>query len=193
MKQSYQVKEKGFALLLALIISSVVLAIGVSILHISVNQINLSATARESEFAFQSAHAGIDCMWYWRNEKASEFLNTTTNPPPAPSVSCFDTTPITQTASRVLSNSTGIVTNYYNMFEWGSPARCTEVSMYVMSPAGTSDVTLEFENRGVGDGGTKTCESGTTCTVLISDGFNRSCSEVDTSIFSVQRELTVEF
>lgn len=58
MKQVLKNREGGFALLLALIVSSVVLAIGISILNISVNQINLSATARESEFSFQAAHIG---------------------------------------------------------------------------------------------------------------------------------------
>ncbi len=192
MKQPYTKQENGFALLLALIISSVVLAIGVSILHISISQINLSATARESEFAFQASHAGIDCMWYWRNEKSSEYTSTAATLA-IPQVTCFGDSPTNASSTRLSSGSSGVVNHFYNKFQWGEPLRCTEVSMYVMNANGTTDLTLDFENRGIGDGGTKTCESGTTCTVLISDGFNRACNELDTSIFSVQRELTVEF
>lgn len=184
--------ENGFALLLALIISSVVLAIGVSLLNISVNQINLSTTARESEFAFQASHAGIDCMSYWRSEKASAYTSSTTATA-NPSVNCFTKAPQT-TSKTVLSQVAGqsVSYKYTNVFEWGSPLRCTSVDMYVMN-AYNQQITLPFANKAVGTNGSKVCKVGNTCTVLISDGYNRACGEIGTSIFSIQRELTVEF
>jgi hypothetical protein len=185
--------HQGFALLLALIISSVVLAIGVSILQISVNQINLSATARESELAFQAAHAGVDCQWYWRNEKVSEYLSGD-NPPQNPSISCFGTNAYDNTATRLnVGAGDGTVERFTNTFSWGSPERCTITAMYVLNANGAQDLIVDFENEGVGDDGRKTCKSGNLCTVLVSDGYNRACDEVDSSIFSVQREITVEF
>jgi Tfp pilus assembly protein PilX len=187
-------KNNGFALLLALIISSVVLAIGVSILHISVNQINLSATARESEIAFQSAHAGIDCLMYWRNEKSVEFIDvagTMANP----TTNCFGGAPIvTSKRSYTPSSGTGYVREYINEYQWGSPQRCTNVSTYIINAYSTTDVTVNFSaDRGIGDGGLKTCDAGTVCTVLISDGYNRACNELNSTIFSVQREIVVEY
>ncbi len=186
--------QKGFALLLALIISSVVLAIGVSILHVSVNQINLSATARESEFAFQAAHAGVDCLMYWRNEKSLEFidvLGTLNNP----ATNCFGGVPIaTSKRSYVPTSGIGYVREYVNKFQWGSPARCTDVSMYVINAYGTNNAVVNFGvNRGVGNNGVKTCNAGTVCTVVISAGYNRACNELDSTIFSVQREIVVEY
>jgi hypothetical protein len=186
--------QHGFALLLALVISSVVLAIGVSILHVSVNQINLSATARESEFAFQASHAGVDCLMYWRSEKALEFIDVagTIN---RPAINCFSGSPITSSDRSFFPTSgTGYVREYINEFQWGAPARCTNVSMFVINAFDTTDAVVNFgNNRGIGDGGTKTCKSGNICTVIVSAGYNRACNELNSTIFSVQREIVVEF
>jgi hypothetical protein len=182
--------DKGFALLLTLIISSVVLAIGLSILEISINQINLSSTARESEIAFQAAHAGVDCVWYWRNERSSSYTAQSGTPA---AIDCFNGS-VTADAPIDLSETTdGHARRFSYEFEWGSPLRCTQVDMYVLNATGVDDVTINFTSTAVGDNGVKTCSSGTVCTVLVSSGYNRSCSDLTSSIFTVQRELTVEF
>jgi Tfp pilus assembly protein PilV len=180
--------QKGFALILALIISSVVLAIGVSILNISINQISLSATARESEFAFQAAHAGIDCLQYWRGEQSAGYLAGSNQ-----TISCFEVSP-SPTAMTVVKADDGssVAYKYSNTFQWGTPERCTSVDMFVMRAYG-ADLTLPFTNKAVGTNGSKTCKNGNVCTVIVSDGYNRACNEIGTSIFSVQRELTLEF
>lgn len=197
MQLLHKKQNSGFALLLAMIVSSVVLSIGLSILSISVNQINLSATARESEFAFQASHAGIDCVWYWRNTDESTFIAKGSA---APSINCFG---ITQTSKSVTgrtpSNGVGttnghFINSYNYSFSWGTPLRCTETTMYIMN-AGDAELQYNFSNinPGVGTDGLKTCSQGDICTVLISDGYNRSCDDKNSSIYSVQRELTVEF
>lgn len=183
-------RQQGFALLLSLIISSVVLAIGMAILNVSINQINLSATARESELAFQSAHAGIDCMWYWRNELASSY---TASSGAAPSIECFGVTVSGDTPVSLPESTDGHARLYSYELEWGDPVRCTGVDMYVMNAAGTDNLTLQFANEAIGTNGSKTCNSGNVCTVLVSGGYNRACNEITSSIFSVQREITVEF
>lgn len=197
MQWVHKKQNNGFALLLAMIVSSVVLAIGLSILNVSVNQINLSATARESEFAFQAAHAGVDCMWYWRNTDESTFISKGAS---APSLNCFNGKEASKsvalvTPSNGVGNTSGHFINAYNYtFSWGTPIRCTEAAMYVMN-AGDADLQYDFSsiNQGVGTDGLKTCTQGYICTVLISDGYNRSCTDKNSSIYSVQRELTFEF
>lgn len=183
-------REKGFALLLALIVSSVVLAIGLVILEISVNQINLAATSRESEFAFQSAHAGVDCIWYWRYEYPDEF---TSESGASPDIECFGGAPIEVPEPDVLqSDASGHARAFYYTFEWGDPLRCTAVDMYVMN-AHSGEMTINFANQAIGTDGTKTCEEGNVCTVIVSGGYNRPCDELGSGVFAVQREITVEF
>src|SRR6185369_14936182 len=57
--------QKGFALLFAVLVSSVLLAIGVSIFNLTVKELALSASGRESQFSFYAADTGAECALYW--------------------------------------------------------------------------------------------------------------------------------
>ncbi len=56
--------SKGFAILYASLIASLVLAIGIAILNVTVKQITLSSAGRESQHAFYSADTGVECAQY---------------------------------------------------------------------------------------------------------------------------------
>lgn len=58
-------KEKGFALLFAVLVSVMVLAVGTSIINIALKQVILSGAGRESQFAFYAANTGMECALYW--------------------------------------------------------------------------------------------------------------------------------
>jgi hypothetical protein len=60
-------KDKGFTILFAVLVSSLVLAVGSSIIALSFRQILLSGSARESQFAFYAANSGYECALYWDN------------------------------------------------------------------------------------------------------------------------------
>lgn len=190
--------KDGFALLLSIIISSVVLAIGVSLLHVSVSQINLASTARESEIAFQAAHAGVDCLWYWRYASATEgpFVASTI---PRPQFSCFSEQSGLPVFLRQNLGAQGFIDRYTYEFSWGAGLtgdRCSQVDMYIMQPetaAGITDHDFRSVNKGIGNGGFKSCEAGNLCTIIVSRGYNRICTDIGNSIFTIQRELTVEF
>jgi len=196
MQHSLQQQKNGFALLLAIIVSSVVLAIGVSLLQVSINQINLASTARESEIAFQAASAGVECMQYWRNMKNAEFVLIAL-PDLVLGITCFGTgpnSPVTAPQRIVDDAAKGKIDKYSYEFGLGTQTTdsCIQIDMYIMN-AYIADLTYSSFPEGVGTNGTKTCTANSICTVLISTGFNRSCSTYDTDIFSVQRELTLEF
>lgn len=59
-------RETGFALLMTLIVVSVVVSIGLTVLDLSIKQVRLSTNAKESEIAFHAANAGMECARYWR-------------------------------------------------------------------------------------------------------------------------------
>lgn len=59
--------KKGYTLLFAVLLSSLVLSISVSILTISRKELILSASARESQMSFFAADAGIECALYYNN------------------------------------------------------------------------------------------------------------------------------
>lgn len=57
--------EKGFTLMLATLIASVVLALGTSIFTLAQKELTLSSVGRDSQFAFYAADTGAECALYW--------------------------------------------------------------------------------------------------------------------------------
>mgnify|MGYP001559788894 CR=1 FL=1 len=69
----------GFTLLFAVLISTLLLAIGVAIYNITVKQVILSAAGRDSQLAFYAADTGAECAIYWdlKNGATSAFNPST--------------------------------------------------------------------------------------------------------------------
>jgi Tfp pilus assembly protein PilX len=66
-KNKYQttVPQRGFTLLLASLIASLLLAVGLSMFTIAQKEIILSSLGRDSQYAFYAADAGAECALYW--------------------------------------------------------------------------------------------------------------------------------
>src|ERR1035441_7931257 len=65
--------SSGYTLLFAMIVASVVLAIGVSILTVSRKEFVLSSSATHSTNSFYAADSGIGCAEYWDNSSSENF------------------------------------------------------------------------------------------------------------------------
>lgn len=80
--------NKGFTLLFASLIVSLILSISLAIAHISLSQIILSSAGRESQKAFYNADSGLECAMYYeynvpRNDGTPFFATSTVSNPPA--------------------------------------------------------------------------------------------------------------
>lgn len=64
-EQASHDRERGFTLLIAALVASVVLALGASIYTLAQHQITLSALGRDSQFAFYAADTAAECALYW--------------------------------------------------------------------------------------------------------------------------------
>jgi Tfp pilus assembly protein PilX len=62
---SASAKQRGFTLFYAVLVSSLLLAIGVAIFNITFKELILSSGARESVNAFYAADTGLECALYW--------------------------------------------------------------------------------------------------------------------------------
>ncbi len=71
--------NKGYTLLFAVLVSSLVLSVGISILNISKKEFLLSSSARESTIAFYAADSGLECAAYW--DRRSKFSTTISTDP----------------------------------------------------------------------------------------------------------------
>lgn len=77
--------KKGFALLYAVLVSSILLSIGLAIFNITMKELLLSSLGRDSQFAFYAADTGIECALYWDFVPAISAFSTSS---PAGSVNC---------------------------------------------------------------------------------------------------------
>jgi Tfp pilus assembly protein PilX len=64
-KNQEQKNKKGFTLLFAVLVSTLVLAVGSSVISMALRQIVLSGVGRDSQFAFYASNTGIECALYW--------------------------------------------------------------------------------------------------------------------------------
>lgn len=74
---------RGFTLLIAVILTSVLLAIGLALLDVAYKQVVLASTVKQSETAFYSADAALECALYW-DQKRGAFSYST----PLASINC---------------------------------------------------------------------------------------------------------
>ncbi len=80
--------SRGFTLFIAVIVSSLFLAIGFSLASLSVKQQIISSIGKESQFAFYAADTGIECALYWDFKGANVFATSTESTPPSSGVNC---------------------------------------------------------------------------------------------------------
>ncbi|MES2225693.1 MAG: hypothetical protein V4480_02690 [Patescibacteria group bacterium] len=64
-RELVQDARSGFALLIAIIFTSVVLALGASLLDVAYKQVLLSSSAKQSQYAFYNADSALECALYW--------------------------------------------------------------------------------------------------------------------------------
>ncbi|TSD03513.1 MAG: hypothetical protein Athens071416_194 [Parcubacteria group bacterium Athens0714_16] len=71
-----QESKKGFTLLMATVVSSLLLSIGISIYNITLKELILTSYGRNSQFAFYASDTGLECALFW-DIKKDAFASTT--------------------------------------------------------------------------------------------------------------------
>jgi hypothetical protein len=184
--------KQGFALLMTLVIVSVVISIGLTLLELTVKQLRLATGSKDSENAFHAANAGMECARYWRLASSTEFENGTGSTVP---MSCFNSA-VTRPTQTSRGGAGELVFQYDVQFTWGATGaqRCSKITFITLSsdPA-SAGVTLPgvatyIPGYPYAD---KTCIAGGRCTIVSSQGYNQPCSAIGT-IGTVQREVLLE-
>ena len=57
--------QRGFTLLIAVVLSGVILSLSLALLDIAYKQIVLSSTAKQSQYAFYNADSALECILYY--------------------------------------------------------------------------------------------------------------------------------
>lgn len=163
-----QKKNRGFTLIIAILTASIILAIGISILQITLKEFILSSTVRDSLMAFYAADAGVECAHYWDYSEASggsKFLPSSS----AQRIQCMgdDVQRIGGGGDELVGGNAYGTAESFQM-EWGSPTICTRVY-----------VTKYYNSSGsftLPDG--STCPEDLVCTIVESKGYNRACTSL---------------
>lgn len=88
---AYRLMPRGFTLLFASLVSSLLLAVGVAIFDITLKEALLSSTVRDSAYAVYTADAAIECALYWDFKyggTGSAFATSSTSASPSSGVMC---------------------------------------------------------------------------------------------------------
>jgi len=189
-------KKSGFALLVSLIVVSAVLSVGLVILDLTIKQVALAVTTKESEIAFHAANAGMECARYWRRQLGTDIE---AGADIGGSLVCFGSS--VNSYLRANNGITDAVSHTYRYeFTWG-PAndRCTRVDMISLVPSTPSSVTiLSTDMRSLLPGYPDqdlNCIAGSQCTVISLRGYNRGCPAPgnDFGVGVVERKVLLEF
>ena len=182
--------ESGFALLMTLIVVTVVISIGLSVLDLSIKQVRLSTNARDSEIAFHAANAGMECARFWRRSGSDEMESGQSF-----AINCFSST-VNSIPVEVSNTSDGEVYRYDYAVSWGEFApRCSQITTLVASSSvlGSGLVIPNMNALVPGyPSDTKDCEAGERCTVISVRGYNKACANVS-QYGTVQREVLLQF
>jgi Tfp pilus assembly protein PilX len=145
--------NKGFTLLIAVLVSSLLLAIGLSLTDFAVKQLIISSAGRESQFAFYAADTGIECAFYWDFKYGSDtaFATTSASLPPSSGIKC-NGQDIAASPWTITSNATRATTTF--AFNFLPQPYCVIVSI------GKWGSTTTIESRGYNVG----TVSGSNCT-----------------------------
>lgn len=150
-------KNRGFTLLFASLVVSLVLSIGLSIASVSLKQFLLASSGRESQAAFYNADTGIECALYYDRGKVDGFAFPTDSSDVAGTLICngqvadgqiIASIPNATTTTRYEINPAGLTCNV------NSKSFAIEVDKDEINPAGSELFNTEIRARGY-----NTCES----------------------------------
>jgi type II secretory pathway pseudopilin PulG len=190
-------QKSGFALLMTLVVVTAVVSITLAIIELSIKQLSLTVTARDSELAFQAANAGIECIRYLHRQASTTF---TTPLPTSVPYTCFQrpSDTLVTVANSFTVTGNGSIRRYRDTITWGpNNDRCSVLEMVLMhvDPSESSDLVVSNLNTafpGYPSGQNKRCSPGSLCTIAEVTGFNKPCNAITTA-GSVRREVLLEF
>lgn len=197
-KQSkFQSNQKGFALLMTLIVVGVIISIGLSILDLSIKQTRLATTARDSEIAFHAANAGMECAQYLRRIASSSME---TGADVSDSIDCFGESEENYNNEKIVDGVVGDGNVYKYEFDitWGGESRCSVITAVVANATLETGAEVGLQISDLDDhipgypDSVKECSAGERCTILSVKGYNREC-DTKAGYGSVEREVLLQF
>lgn len=145
--------NKGYTLLFAVIVASVVLSVGISILNISKKEYLLASSARESISAFYVADSGLECVMY--NDGLGNFSTSSTSIMP---INCINQ--ITPSRSPIADEYGPYIFDFQFKTASGSGPACAIVKVIKSYNGTVAETMIESKGYNMGwNSGTNRCET----------------------------------
>lgn len=139
-------QPKGVALLIAILLATVSLLLGISLLDIAYKQVVLASTAKNSYLSFYAADTALECALYW-DQAVNEFAYS--DSATSGTITCNNTS-VTYTASRSGSGASAVRISRFNMP--CSNSTTAAVTVYKYASASTTIYANGYNNCSTTDG-----------------------------------------
>ena len=172
--QPSSTRQRGFTLLIAALVASIVLSFASAIFDIAQKQVALASLSQQSQYAFYAADTGAECALYW-DVRFAYFMQTTPvlTPPPI-----CDGTPLVFTPP---SGGQPYAYPYTFSFQFAPNGYCAQIT--VQKCQGT-----------ISGGGVCTTQAGGSISTQIrAYGYNTSCATTGTSPVALQRSVELNY
>ena len=201
------IKQRGFTLLLAALISAIVLMLASAIFSIAKKQVVLASLSQQSQYAFYAADTGAECALYWDTQYGyfgvvtpTTAMMQATNPllpsspiPPQCDGNNFIVSPMYTATTPATYSSPSNGPEYVISFNLPlqNDTYCSEVS--VTKCQGTL-----FDTgaccAGIITNGSCVVQTMTSISTQIrSNGFNTSCESIGTNPISLERSVELNY
>ncbi|MBU1557667.1 pilus assembly PilX N-terminal domain-containing protein [Patescibacteria group bacterium] len=141
-------RNKGFVLLIAVLLASVFTLIGASIFTISVKELMLSSGGKESQYAFYAADSGLECALYW-DLRHNPFATSTSSVEPS-NIYCSDqdVTSLPEWDWNPISSTKGETSFSFDLYPDDSSRDDCAVIYVVKENVSPGIYTTQIESRG---------------------------------------------
>lgn len=163
--------QRGFTLLLAALIASIVLALGTAVYSIAFKQVTLSSIGRDSQFAFYTADTMVECAFY--HDLRYEFFDP-------------DSPPTADEKIKCVGEESAVSNDRYTDAGGKWLSTVFRFSLDIQNVGSRNCATVRV---------TKAWDSSlnATTTVIHADGSNVSCNQVETHPRSLQRSVELGY
>jgi len=159
--------NRGFAMLFSVLVSSLLVVIGLSIFNITLKELTISTSARESQIAFYAANSGLECALRWDNLNGnglrSAFASTSDDITSAKSVIALCNTVRVNSAT---SATTEFEFKVNDPNALNGPCAKVKIAKTPGSPVGKMTTVIESRGKNICDTSGRRVERGLKATII---------------------------
>ncbi|HEY4488115.1 MAG TPA: hypothetical protein VJB97_01185 [Candidatus Paceibacterota bacterium] len=142
-KRAHRGLERGFALLIATVLSSIALAVGLAVTDVVYRQVVLSSAAKQSQYAFYAADSALECALYFDQQEGTFAYQA--SPPEDVSISCAASGGAVPVSFVVSEPSADTLRFSSDWFSASAPPACARLTVLKES-TGAADIFAEGAN-----------------------------------------------